>query len=121
MSGGSTEGLPLTARYAAARSLQELMVCVREHEAAGIAPSPSWPKIRLALTANYSTQFLARAFPLAMAARDVAADVYESPYNQWRGELLDPASRLHAFAPTHIVLAWDPLESTCRHASLSIL
>ena len=40
---------------------------------------------------NYATQFLARGFPLALAARDLAADIYESPYNQWRAELLDPA------------------------------
>ena len=39
--------------------------------------SPSWPNIRLALTGNYSTQFLARAFPLALAARNLAAEVYE--------------------------------------------
>jgi FkbH-like protein len=98
------------ARYAAARTLQELMGCVREYDAVGMAPSPSWPKIRLALTANYSTQFLARGFPLALAARDLAADVYESPYNQWRAELLDPASPLHAFAPTHIVLALTSID-----------
>src|SRR5208282_2964918 len=86
------------------------MACVREHEAAGIAHSPSWPKIRLALTANYSTQFLARGFPLALAARDLAAHVYESPYNQWRAELLDPASPLHTFEPTHIVLALTSID-----------
>jgi FkbH-like protein len=114
MTAGSNEssaGMPRTlARYAAARTLQELTVCVREHEAAAMAPSPSWPKIRLALTANYATQFLARGFPLALAARDLAAEVYESPYNQWRAELLDPASPLYAFAPTHIVLALTSID-----------
>jgi FkbH-like protein len=97
------------ARYAAAQTLQELMACVREYDA-GVAALPSWPKIRLALTANYSTQFLARGFPLALAARDLAADVYESPYNQWRAELLDPASPLYSFAPTHIVLALTSID-----------
>jgi FkbH-like protein len=110
MTAGSKESSALMARYAAARTLQELIACVRQHEAAAMAPSPSWPKIRLALTANYSTQFLARGFPLALAARDLAADVYESPYNQWRAELLDPASALHAFAPTHIVLALTSID-----------
>ena len=86
------------------------MACVREYDAAGITPSPAWPKIRLALTANYSTQFLARGFRLALAARDLAAEVYESPYNQWRAELLDPASALYTFAPTHIVLALTSIE-----------
>ena len=110
MTAGSSEGSSLMARCAAARSLHELIVCVREHEAAGAAPSPSWPKVRLALTANYATQFLARAFPLALAARDIAADVYESPYNQWRAELFDPASPLHAFAPTHVVVALTSID-----------
>jgi FkbH-like protein len=110
MTADAAEGSSLMARYAAARTLNELITCVHEHEAAGSAPSPSWPKIRLALTANYATQFLARAFPLALAARDLAADVYESPYNQWRAELLDPASPLHAFAPTHIVLALTSID-----------
>jgi FkbH-like protein len=110
MTADSIQSSAVLARYAAVRTLQELMACVREYDAAGIAPPPSWPKIRLALTANYSTQFLARGFPLALAARDLAADVYESPYNQWRAELLDPASPLHAFAPTHIVLALTSID-----------
>ena len=110
MAAGSTESPTLMARYAAARTLQELIACAREHEIAGIAASPAWPQIRLALTANYSTQFLARAFPVALAARDIAAQLYESPYNQWRAELLDPASPLHAFAPTHIVVALTSIE-----------
>src|SRR6202050_1436382 len=106
--GGKLE--PLLARYAAAQTLQQRIACARDDEAAGAPRSPSWPNIRLALTGNYSTQFLARAFPLALAARDLAADVYESPYNQWRAELLDPASALQAFAPTHIVLALTSIE-----------
>ena len=100
----------LAARYAAARTLQQLVACVRDYEAAGKPRSPSWPKVRLALAANYSTQFLASGFPLALAARDIAADVYESPYNQWRAELLDRASPLHAFAPTHVLLALTSIE-----------
>jgi FkbH-like protein len=100
----------LMPRYAAARSLQQLIACVRDYEAAGAPQSPSWPKVRLALTGNYSTQFLARGFPLALAARNLAVDLYESPYNQWRGELLDTASPLHAFGPTHVVLSLTSTE-----------
>ena len=106
--GGKLE--PLLARYAAAQTLQQLVACARDDEAAGAPRSPSWSNIRLALTGNYSTQFLARAFPLALAARNLAAQVYESPYNQWRGELLDGASSLHAFAPTHVLLALTSIE-----------
>ncbi|MGH6725679.1 MAG: HAD-IIIC family phosphatase [Pseudolabrys sp.] len=110
MSTGGADLLPLTERCAAARSLQQLTACVRDYAAAGMPRSPTWPKIRLAITGNYSTQFLAQGFPLALAARELAADVYESPYNQWRAELLDGGSSLHAFAPTHVLLALTSIE-----------
>ncbi len=100
----------LIARYAAAQTLQQLVACVRDYEAAGAPHLPSWPNIRLALTGNYSTQFLARGFPLALAARHLAAEIYESPYNQWRAELLEPGSALHAFAPTHVCLTLTSIE-----------
>ena len=100
----------LVARYAAAQTLQLLAACARDYEAAGAPQLPSWPKIRLALTGNYSTQFLARGFPLALAARHLAAEIYESPYNQWRAELLEPGSALYAFAPTHVLLTLTSIE-----------
>lgn len=100
----------LTARYAAAQTLQQLTACARDYETAGAPHPPSWPNIRLALTGNYSTQFLARGFPVALAARHLAAELYESPYNQWRAELLEPGSALHAFAPTHVCLALTSIE-----------
>ncbi len=106
--GGTLERL--LPRYAAAQTLQQLIACVRDDESAGAPRPPSWPNIRLALTGNYATQFLARAFPLALAARHLAAAVYESPYNQWRAELLDGASPLHGFAPTHVLLALTSIE-----------
>jgi len=76
--GGALE--TLVARYAEARTLQQLDACARAYEQAGAPKSASWPKIRLALTGNYSTQFLARGFPVALAAREFAAEIYETPY-----------------------------------------
>jgi FkbH-like protein len=106
--GGELE--PLLANFKAARTLQQLDACARAYEQAGGPKSASWPKIRLALTGNYSTQFLARGFPVALAAREFAAEIYESPYNQWRAELLDGASPLYAFSPTHLVLTLTSIE-----------
>jgi FkbH-like protein len=100
----------LSARYAAAHTLQQLAACARDYEAAGAPLKPDWPKIRVALTGNYSTQFLARGFPIALAARDFAAEVYESPYNQWRAELLEAKSPLYGFAPTHVILTLTSIE-----------
>jgi len=110
MNADGAQFAPILTRYRAARTLQELFSAASEYEAAGSPRLASWPKIRLALTGNYSTQFLARGFPLALAAHDFAADVYESPYNQWRPDLLDDHSALYAFAPTHVVLALSSIE-----------
>jgi len=100
----------IVARYGQARSLQQLFACARDYETAGAPTSPGAPKIRLALTGNYSTQMLAKGFPVALAARNIAVELYESPYNQWRIELLDAASALYAFKPTHVVLALTSTE-----------
>lgn len=110
MTGDDNALAGILTRYAAAQTLQQLVACARDYETAAAPPSPSWPNIRLALTGNYATQFLARGFPVALAARSLAAEVYESPYNQWRAELLDGASALHAFAPTHVILALTSIE-----------
>jgi FkbH-like protein len=110
MTGDDNALAGILTRYAAAQTLQQLVACARDYETAAAPPSPSWPNIRLALTGNYATQFLARGFPIALAARSLAAEVYESPYNQWRAELLDGASALHAFAPTHVILALTSIE-----------
>jgi len=102
--------MAIVQRYKAAHTLQQLFAAAGEYEAAGSPRPASWPKFRLALTGNYSTQFLARGFPLALAAHGFAADIYESPYNQWRAELLDGGSVLYAFAPTHVLLALSSIE-----------
>jgi FkbH-like protein len=107
---GEAPTADLLARYAAAQTLAQLAACAGDYATAGAPREAAWPNVRLALTGNYSTQFLARGFPLALAARGLAAEVYESPYNQWRAELLDAASALHAFAPTHVLLALTSIE-----------
>lgn len=101
---------PLISRYLEARTLRHLQSCVREFESVAATLGPAPTRIRLAVTGNYSTQFLAKGFPLALAARDVHAEVHESPYNQWQFDLLDPASQLSAFAPTHVLLALSSVD-----------
>lgn len=98
------------ASYLKAKSLRELQEVVRDYDASQPVASASSAKVRLAITGNYSTQFLAKAFPLALAARDIDAQVYESAYNQWQLELIDPASALYAFSPTHILIALTSIE-----------
>lgn len=100
----------LLARYRAATDLRSLLACIREFEAQPPALADSAPSVRLAVTGNYSTQFLVKGFPLALAARGLRAAVFESGYNAWQPDLLDAGSALYAFAPTHVLLALTSIE-----------
>jgi FkbH-like protein len=106
----SSEASGVIERYLRAKSLRELQDAVRDHSGGDPGARVSATKIRLAITGNYSTQFLAKGFPLALAARSIDAEVYESAYNQWQLELIDPASPLYAFSPTHILVALTSIE-----------
>ncbi len=100
----------LFSRYRAAQDLRALLACVREFDARREAGSTSLPTIRLAIAGNYSTQFLAKGLPLALAARGVQLQLLEGGYNAWQPDFLDPNSALHAFKPTHVLLALTSIE-----------
>jgi FkbH-like protein len=105
--------LSLFDRYRAAVTLRSLLTCVRDFDAQSFSSFPasqSAPAVRLALTGNYSTQFLAKGFPLALAARGLPATMFESGYNAWQVDLLDPDSALYAFNPTHVLLTLTSID-----------
>ena len=60
---------------------------------------------RVTLTGSYTTTQLAPLLTLAAARLGLALDVRESAYGQYRQEILDPTSALHAHAPDVVVLA----------------
>ncbi|WP_369137168.1 HAD-IIIC family phosphatase [Modestobacter versicolor] len=62
---------------------------------------------RVAVLGSYTTSQLAALLPVAAARAGVDVEVYESGYGQYRLDLLDPGSALHAFAPDVVVLAVD--------------
>ena len=97
-------------RYRAASDLRALLACVREFDVQTDARLQSRPVIRLALAGNYSTQFLAKGLPLALAARGVQVQLFEGGYNAWQPDFLDPNSELNAFKPTHVLLALTSIE-----------
>ena len=103
-------GSPVFERYAEAKTLRELLACIRDFGTETPFHDVGKPSLRLALTSNYSTQFIAKGFPLALAARGLDASVYESPYGHWQIDLLDLASPLYRFAPTHILAALTSIE-----------
>ena len=60
---------------------------------------------RLALLGSYTTNQLATMLWLAALRVGVSLELYESPYGQYRQELLDPSSPAQAFDPELVVLA----------------
>ena len=66
----SAEPESLMTRYAAARSLQQLIACVRDYEEMRAPQSPSGPKVRLALTGKKISPPI--DYTLALLPKEVA-------------------------------------------------
>ncbi len=64
----------------------------------------SKPKLKVAVLANFSTQFLTMGLQLALNARGVESVLYEADYNQWERELLDVSAGLAGFQPDVVLL-----------------
>jgi FkbH-like protein len=60
---------------------------------------------RLALLGSYTTVQFAPLLQLAALRFGIRLEIYESPYGQYRQELLDPGSACCAFAPELVLLA----------------
>ena len=60
-----------------------------------------------AVTSSYTSAQLVPMLQLAALRVGIALSVYESPYSQYRQELLDPASGLYAADADYIVIATD--------------
>ncbi len=60
---------------------------------------------RVAVLGSYTTAQLVSLLPLAAARAGLDVEIYESGYGQYRLEVLDPDSGLHAFQPDIVVLA----------------
>jgi FkbH-like protein len=78
--------------------------------AAGLLPEvlaelPAKRTARLALLGSYTADQFGPMLQLACSAFGIAAELYAGGYAQYRQEILDPASGLYAFGPTHVVLA----------------
>lgn len=60
---------------------------------------------RLAVLGSYTTTQLVNALWLAGRRIGVSLELYESPYAQYRQEIIDPASAMYEFAPDLVLLA----------------
>ncbi|GAA4974286.1 HAD-IIIC family phosphatase [Kineococcus glutinatus] len=67
-------------------------------------PAPA-RRARVAVLGSYTTAQLTALLPLAGLRAGAELEVRETGYGQYRTEVLDPSSALHAFAPEVVVLA----------------
>lgn len=63
--------------------------------------------IRLAVLGSSTIEHLMPAIRVAAARRGLWVRLYQADYGQYRQEILDPASGLHAFQPTAVLFALD--------------
>ncbi len=74
----------------------------------GLATKP----VRLAILGSSTVTHLLPAIRVAGLRRNIWVDTYETDYGQYWQELSDPASALHAFRPTAVLLALDSHDLT---------
>lgn len=82
---------------------QAASALVRRHT--GRHSSTPARRAKVALIGSYTTTPLASMLLLAARRLGIVLDIYEGDYGQYRQELIDPHSRMHAFAPDFIVIA----------------
>ena len=61
--------------------------------------------VKVALVGSYTTTQFTQVLQLATARLGIALEIYESPYGQYRQEILDHNSRMYTFAPDFLILA----------------
>lgn len=67
----------------------------------------SWPVVRLALLGTSTLSHLAAGIRLGALRRGMLVEIYEGAYGQYRQELFDTQSGLHAFQPDVICFSMD--------------
>lgn len=66
-------------------------------------------EMKIAFLGDVAVQLTAAALREALAAKGIAAEVYEAPFDQVRRQLLTAESEVHAFAP-QVVVVWEAVE-----------
>ncbi|MBV9783883.1 MAG: HAD family hydrolase [Acidisphaera sp.] len=77
----------------------------------GLAAKP----VRLAVLGSSTLAHLHAGLRVAALRRGIPLVTYENEYGQYRGELLDAASGLHAFRPSAVLFAFD-----CHHLAAGL-
>jgi len=69
-------------------------------------------KIKIALAGNCTLRTLADYLKAGMLCHNIDADVWEAPFDQWAGQMLDNNSDLYRYAPSFLVLHLSSLGLT---------
>ncbi len=75
-------------------------------------PEGAGRPVRLAVLGSSTLSHLHAGIRVAALRRDLHVSTYENAFGQYRQELADPRSDLHAFAPDTILFALDPWHLT---------
>ena len=75
-------------------------------------PNLATKPVRLAVLGSNTLTHLLPAIRVAGLRRGIWVDTYENDFGQYHQELADPASALHAFKPTAVLLALDAYHLT---------
>lgn len=76
-----------------------------------IEPGPEFTRIRLALLSSCTIDHLAPPIRVGGLRRQLLIDVCGGAFGQYRQELLDNSSALHAFSPQVVLLSLSPREA----------
>lgn len=74
---------------------------------------PAHKKIKLAILADSSTQFLVRAIKGAGFENQISFEIYEADQDQVEMQVFDDLSDLYKYNPDFRTLAWSKLELYC--------
>jgi len=85
---------------------------VRRHFADAGPPGLATKAERLAILGGSTLAHLVPAIRVGALRRGIWVTVYEGQYGQYFGDLSDPASMLHRFQPTAVLLAFDATHLT---------
>jgi FkbH-like protein len=81
------------------------------------AAPPARRAVRLAIAGSYTTSQLGPLLRLAALRRGIAVELYETGFDLYVQEVLDPRSGLHAFGPDYVLFA--PHEGTVLFPTLT--
>ena len=100
-------------------NFDHIMISFNELRRKAKAAESSLPAVKIALTGDTATQFLATAIKGMAVERGWNADLFEAEYNQVEQQFMDPESDLHKFDAEFIIVFQSTHKLCEKHSLLS--